>query len=589
MRLRHSKVGLLCICLLLLTQASWGDYSPWPKFRQNLKNTALSPHTGPADNTLSWSYQTNDGVTSSPTIGYDGTIYFGSGWAWQGQSDSSLYALNPDGSLKWRFETDGGFFSSPFIAEDGTIFVGGMDTYVYALEDSGSYANERWKTKMGSFFVIASPVLSPDGLVYVGNSDWNFFAMDPATGNVEWDWKANWCIISSIAIGDDNTIYVGSKDHHLYAIDPDLQGPKWSVSTGEFFDGHLVDCSPAIGADGTIYFGSDQFGAAGHWQDPHNPIPVDTAFWAANPDGTLKWNFFVGDGVESSPAIGPDGTIYFGSFDGALYALTDMGGYADLKWKFQTGGAIDASPTVDADGVIYIGSRDSTLYALYPDGTIKWTFEADDGFESSATIDDKGHVLVGCFNGKLYCIGAGLPDVGVTAVNLPGPVETNNSFNPKATVKNFRQGGETFDVICEVDTNGVVFYTDQQTVTNLNYGTRTLTFAPVDVGPDSGQVYNATVYIQYGADENSYNDSNTGSTESVFTLVYLCGDANGDGGANIGDAVFLTNFVFKGGASPWPVEAGDANCDGSTNVGDSVYLINYVFKGGDPPCASCPE
>lgn len=33
---------------------------------------------------------------------------------------------------------------------------------------------------------------------------------------------------------------------------------------------------------------------------------------------------------------------------------------------------------------------------------------------------------------------------------------------------------------------------------------------------------------------------------------------------------------------------GDSNCDGGVNVGDAVYIINYVFKGGDAPCASCP-
>jgi len=69
----------------------------------------------------------------------------------------------------------------------------------------------------------------------------------------------------------------------------------------------------------------------------------------------------------------------------------------------------------------------------------------------------------------------------------------------------------------------------------------------------------------------------------ILTPAYTCGDANGDGEVNVGDAVFLINYVFKGGPAPDPIEAGDANGDGQCNVGDAVYLISYVFKGGPAP------
>ncbi len=69
---------------------------------------------------------------------------------------------------------------------------------------------------------------------------------------------------------------------------------------------------------------------------------------------------------------------------------------------------------------------------------------------------------------------------------------------------------------------------------------------------------------------------------------YVCGDATGDGAINVGDAVYVINYVFKGGPAPDPLEAADATCDGEVNVGDAVYLINYVFKGGPAPCATCP-
>jgi hypothetical protein len=70
--------------------------------------------------------------------------------------------------------------------------------------------------------------------------------------------------------------------------------------------------------------------------------------------------------------------------------------------------------------------------------------------------------------------------------------------------------------------------------------------------------------------------------------AYVCGDANGDEAVDVGDAVYVINYAFKGGPAPDPVLAGDANCDASCDVGDAVYLINYAFKGGPGPCATCP-
>lgn len=63
-----------------------------------------------------------------------------------------------------------------------------------------------------------------------------------------------------------------------------------------------------------------------------------------------------------------------------------------------------------------------------------------------------------------------------------------------------------------------------------------------------------------------------------------CGDANGDLSVNIGDAVFLINYIFNGGPAPYPLLNSDANCDGSVNIGDAVYLIEYIFNGGPAPC-----
>jgi hypothetical protein len=63
------------------------------------------------------------------------------------------------------------------------------------------------------------------------------------------------------------------------------------------------------------------------------------------------------------------------------------------------------------------------------------------------------------------------------------------------------------------------------------------------------------------------------------------GDATGDGVINLGDLVFIINYLFKNGPAPDPITVADVNCDGKINLGDLVYLINYLYKGGPAPCS----
>ena len=45
--------------------------------------------------------------------------------------------------------------------------------------------------------------------------------------------------------------------------------------------------------------------------------------------------------IDSSPAIGPDGTIYFGDWNGNFHALNPNG---TEKWEYHTGNAIPDHP-----------------------------------------------------------------------------------------------------------------------------------------------------------------------------------------------------------------------------------------------------
>jgi len=64
---------------------------------------------------------------------------------------------------------------------------------------------------------------------------------------------------------------------------------------------------------------------------------------------------------------------------------------------------------------------------------------------------------------------------------------------------------------------------------------------------------------------------------------YLAGDMVLDGRVDIVDAVYLINYLFRGGWGLLPEWTGDVNADGEVNLVDAVYLINYLFKSGPPP------
>ena len=73
------------------------------------------------------------------------------------------------------------------------------------------------------------------------------------------------------------------------------------------------------------------------------------------------------------------------------------------------------------------------------------------------------------------------------------------------------------------------------------------------------------------------------STGFVYPITVRCGDANSDDVVDVGDVVYVINYLFKSGPAPKTIQAADTNCDSIVDVGDVVYLINYLFKGGLPP------
>lgn len=159
------------------------------------------------------------------------------------------------------------------------------------------------------------------------------------------------------------------KDENIYSMTNSVlisvASLKWKFDTGG-----VIDSSPAIGLDNTIYVGSDS-----------------GVMFAIRPDGQEKWRFRTGGRITSSPTaytLAGFERIIFGSEDKHVYAVRADNG--EEIWRFPTYGEVYSSPAIDKEGNIYIGSCDYNLYALTPDGSRKWSYFTNDRVISSPSI-----------------------------------------------------------------------------------------------------------------------------------------------------------------------------------------------------------
>ncbi len=132
---------------------------------------ALEPDSG----TLHWSYQIDEKIINSPTIGTDGFIYIG-------DEQGKIYAVK-DGIIKSGFPISievGGVnatLSTPAFAADGYFYVMTEEQFIFCIGVDG---NIRWETPLPTAGLeksrklkreehVPSPVIGSDGDIYVAS------------------------------------------------------------------------------------------------------------------------------------------------------------------------------------------------------------------------------------------------------------------------------------------------------------------------------------------------------------------------------------------------------------------------------------
>jgi outer membrane protein assembly factor BamB len=323
--------------------------------------------------------------------------------------------------------------------------------------------------------------------------------------------------------------------------------------------GGAILSTPAIGPDGTIYSGSR-----------------DRRVYALAPEGAVRWQFLTGDWVDASPALNASGdTLYAASWDGKLYALNTANG--SKRWDYATGAYIASSPAVAADGTIYFGAGDSSLHALTPTGTLKWRFPAADWIDSSPAIAPDGTVIFASWDGHVYAVDTAGNELWRYANG--GPIVSSPAIGPDGTVYIGTSGG----ALLALSSTGSLQW---------SFPTQGDVEAAPAIGAD-GSIYVGSVGGRlYCLNPDGSERWRFPAGAAVMASIYSSPTLRADGSILLGAADFKLYCLEADGTLRWTFTTGDF-IDGSVAIGPApdhrIYFGSYdrrlYFLHGAAPLA----
>ena len=328
-------------------------------------------------------------------------------------------------ALRWTRQLEGNVTPGLVIGPGGTIYAASNQGTLHALDPRTG--KDLWTFRPAGGYGIdlsTSPAVLADGTV-IWPGPGALYALD-RTGKLLW--RESLAGPTSPAL-DGTRVVVGDQNGTVVSIDVPTHTVQWRVDLGsssygsvalsptdphrsyqtaghELFaldDGHiawrhdlgdLVEVSPAVAPDGTVVVGSNNHNERG--------FP---------PAGKQLWRYDREAETYSSPVVTDDGLAYFGDHDGVVNALEAATGKVRARYLGPRRRPADnrsigvwTSPVIDATHAVYWGTRSGHLHAVDAAGTQLFDLETVATIESYPALGD-GLLVVGVTDGRLLAVG----------------------------------------------------------------------------------------------------------------------------------------------------------------------------------------
>jgi outer membrane protein assembly factor BamB len=192
----------------------------------------------------------------------------------------------------------------------------------------------------------SAPALTQGGLIIPPVEDHHDITALRMNSRVAWTIETEFLDSISVAVSDGDTIIVASWNFSwIGSVSAyDVHGAQlWSRETG------LIISWPSIMAsNSTVVFN------------------ISSCLLILDENGTVLCRVPTDSPEDASPAIDANGLLYFGSHNGNSTAMYPKG---TLRWRYKALGPVLSSPAIGGDGTILFGCGDGRLYAFGPSKT----------------------------------------------------------------------------------------------------------------------------------------------------------------------------------------------------------------------------